>query len=161
MFFFLCVVLLGIVTACLPIIMKFTAKCMPNIKFYSGSSWLPILAGILIVVSTQLPNINISNQTSTFQQHFVGGGMYSACLYLYAKQIFNWKLYWLVDLLALFAWVSAFGVANKMMEFALLELHLANIYTGDAYWDLLANTLGGFIGYLLLFKFVKFSRNKS
>jgi hypothetical protein len=160
MFFFLCIVLLGIVTACLPIIMKFIARYLPDVKFYSGSTWLPILAGILIVVSTQLPNIHISNQTSTFQQHFVGGGMYSACLYLYVKQVFNWKLYWLVDLLALFAWVSAFGVANKMIEFALLELKLANIYTGDAYWDLLANTLGGFVGYLLIFKFVKLSRSK-
>jgi len=37
-----------------------------------------------------------------------------------------------------------------MLEFALLELKLANIYTGDAYWDLLANTLGGFVGYGLL-----------
>jgi len=80
--------------------------------------------------------------------------MYAACLYLYAKQLFNWRLHWLIDLLALFAWVSAFGVANKMFEFALLELKLANIYTGDAYWDLLANTLGGFAGYLLLFRFV-------
>ena len=119
-------------------------------EIHKACAWLPVLAGVLMVVSTQLPNIHISNQTSTFQQHFVGGGMYSACLYLYAKQLFRWRLNWLIDLLALFAWVSAFGVANKMMEFALLELHLAHINTADAYWDLLANTLGVFAGYLLL-----------
>lgn len=106
-----------------------------------------------MVISTQLPNIHISNQTSTFQQHFVGGGMYSACVYIYAKQLFNWRPHWLIDLLALFAWVSAFGVANKLVEFAFLKLGLAHIDTADAYWDLLANTLGGFAGYLLLYGF--------
>jgi hypothetical protein len=160
MFFFACIVLLAVVTSCLPLIVRYVARFFPEVKFYSASMWLPILASILMVVSTQLPNIHISNQTSTFQQHLVGGGMYSACLYLYAKQVFGWKLHWLIDLLALFAWVSAFGVANKLIEFALLELKLANIYTGDAYWDLLANTVGGFVGYLLLFKFVHVARNK-
>jgi hypothetical protein len=150
MFFFLSLVLLAIITACLPYIVNYTNQLFPTIQLYEASGWLPVLAGVLMVVSTQLPNIHISNQTSTFQQHFVGGGMYSACLYVYAKQLFRWRLHWLVDLLALFAWVSAFGVANKMMEFALLELHLAHIDTADAYWDLLANTLGGFVGYLLL-----------
>jgi hypothetical protein len=101
-------------------------------------------------VSIFLPNVHISDQTTTFQQHFVGGGMYSACLYLYAVQLFNWRLHWLVHLTVLFAWVSALGVANKLMEFAVLELHLAHIDTADAYWDLLANTLGGFAGYMLL-----------
>jgi hypothetical protein len=160
MFFFLCIVLLGIITACLPFIVSYISKPFHNVKLYPAKAWLPVAAGILIVVSTQLPNIHISKQTSTFQQHFVGGGMYSACLYLYAKQLFNWRLHWLVDLLALFAWVSAFGVANKMMEFTLLELQLAHIDTADAYWDLLANTLGGFVGYFLLYKVAKIAKIK-
>jgi hypothetical protein len=152
MFFFLSIVFIGFVTACLPLIVPYFERIAPAVKIHPANSWIPILAGILIVISTQLPNIHISTQTSTFQQHFVGGGMYSACLYIYAKQLFKWRLHWAIDLLALFAWVSAFGVANKMMEFALLELHLAHIDTSDAYWDLLANTLGGFVGYLLFYK---------
>lgn len=156
--FFLAIILLAIITACLPLIIPQIFKYFPTVKLYPAQYWLPIVAGILIVVSTQLPNIHISNQTSTFQQHFVGGGIYSACLYLYAKQLFKWRLHWFVDLLALFSWVSAFGIANKMVEFAFLELHLAHIDTADAYWDLLANSLGGFVGYLLFFKFVR--RNK-
>lgn len=161
MFFFACIVLLSLATACLPIIVKYSARFLPNTKFYPASSWLPILAGVLMVVSTQLPTIHVSNQTSTFQQHFVGGGLYTACLYFYAKQLFRWRLYWLVDILALFAWVSAFGVANKLVEFVLLKLGLASIYTGDAYWDLLANTLGGFVGYLILFRLVKPDKSKA
>jgi len=152
--FFLSIVLLAIATACLPVIVPFIHRLLPVIKLYPARSWLPVLAGFLIAISTQLPNIHISNQTTTFQQHFVGGGMYSACLYIYAKQLFNWRVHWFIDLCALFAWVSAFGVANKMIEFAFLELHLAHIDTADAYWDLLANTLGGFFGYLLLYKII-------
>ncbi len=110
------------------------------------------MAGVLMLVSIQLPNIHISNETSTFQQHFTGGGLYSAALYIYIKQLFNWRLHGFVNLLALFAWVSALGVANKLAEFALLKLGLASIYTGDAYWDLLANTVGGFVGYATFYK---------
>ena len=160
MFFFACIVLLSVATACLPIIIKYVSRYFSTVKLYPASYWLPILAGVCMVTSTQLPNIHISSQTSTFQQHFVGGGLYAVCLYFYAKQLFKWKLYWLVDLMAMFAWVSAFGVANKLIEFALLELGLANIYTGDAYWDLLANTLGGFAGYLILFRLIKISKSK-
>jgi hypothetical protein len=159
--FFLFIVLMAIVTACLPGIVQCIPRLFPAVKLYPARSWLPILAGFLIVISTQLPNIHISQQTTTFQQHFVGGSMYSACLYIYARQLFNWRLHWLLDLFALFAWVSAFGVANKMIEFAFLELHLAHIDTADAYWDLLANTLGGFVGYLLLYKAIRIGKSKS
>jgi hypothetical protein len=146
MFFFLCIMLLSVATALLPIAVRYSAMMLPDFKPHEASALLPIIAGALMVVSTQLPSIHISN-TTTFQQHFVGGGMYSACIYLYVKQVLGWRLYWVIDIMALFAWVSTFGVANKLIEFALLELRLANIYTGDAYWDLLANTVGGFFGY--------------
>jgi len=158
--FFLSIVLLAIITACVPYLVRYIPTFYPGTKLHPANSWLPVLAAILIVGSTYLPNIHISNQTSTFQQHFVGGGMYSAALYLYAKQLFGWRLQWFLDLIVLFAWVSAFGVANKMVEFALLKLHLASIDTNDAYWDLLANTLGGFFGYGVLYKFSRVKKAK-
>lgn len=86
--------------------------------------------------------------------------MYSACLYLYAKRLFHWRLYWFLELISLFAFVSALGVANKLIEFAFLAFHLAHINTADAYWDLLANTLGSFVGYFFFFKF-SFEKEKS
>lgn len=155
MLFSLLIVLLALATAFLPILLSYAWKFFPAATPQPASPWLPILAGILLVISIQLPDIHISNQTSTFQQHFVGGGMYSACLYLYAKQLGNWHLHGLPDLFALFAWVSALGVANKLMEFTLLEMHLVHINTGDAYWDLLANTTGGLVGYALFFMLIK------
>jgi uncharacterized membrane protein YjdF len=56
----------------------------------------------------------------------------------------------LISLVVLFAWASAFGVANELIEFTLTKLGLAQIDTGDTDWDLLANTLGAFTGYALL-----------
>jgi len=151
--FFLSIILVAVITACLPYIVRYIPRFFPETKLHKANPWLPFAAGVLIVGSTFLPNIHISNETSTFQQHFVGGGMYSACLYIYAKQLFGWRLQWLLDLIVLFAWVSAFGVANKLLEFTLVKLHLAVIDTADTDWDLLANTLGGFFGYLILYKF--------
>lgn len=157
----MCIVLLSIVTACLPLLMPRLTKFFPKVRLHSASPWLPIVAGVLMVVSTLLPDIHVSSETATFQQHFVGGGLYSAALYLYAKQLFGWKMHWFVDLLALFAWVSALGVANKLAEFTLLKLGLVDISTSDAYWDLLANTLGGFVGYAALYAFARIPEPRS
>ena len=151
--FFLSIIFLALLTICLPLLVRSIPNIIPSMKLSKAPAWLPIAAGVFMVVSTRLPNIHISNQTTTFQQHFVGGGMYSASLYIYANRLFNWRLYWRFDLITLFAFVSALGVANKLIEFAFLALHLASIDTADAYWDLLANTLGGFVGYFFFFKF--------
>lgn len=148
------IILLALGTASLPLVVQYGQRLWPRIKMYSASAWLPILAGVLMVASVLLPDVHISGETSTFQQHFVGGGLYCACLYVYAKQLFGWRLHWLADLLVLFAWVSAFGVANKLAEFALLQAGLLQLDVSDAYWDLLANTLGCFVGYGLLYWYV-------
>jgi len=151
--FALLILLMAIGTAVLPLIVSEAARFFPRLKLQPGSPWLPIVAAALLLVSIALPDVHISKQTSTFQQHFVGGGMYSACLYLYAKRVFGWRPHWIIDMIFLFAWVSALGVANKLIEFAFLELRLVAIDTSDAYWDLFANTLGGFVGYFLLSAF--------
>lgn len=149
---FLAAWLLAIITACLPLIISRLKRIFPALKLQPAKAWLPAIAGLFMAISVCLPDIHISAETTTFQQHFVGGGMYAACLYLYAKQLFGRpRLHWIIDILALFAWVSAFGVANKLGEFFLLKVGFVHLTTSDAYWDLLANTLGGFAGYLLFF----------
>ena len=145
--FHLFIVVLGLATGCLSWVIKGIARLAPGIRVQKAGAWLPVLAGACMVISIFLPNIHISQQTTTFQQHLVGGGLYAACLYYYARQLFGWRLHGVVDLLAIFAWVSALGVANKLIEFAFLELGVS-ISTADAYWDLLANTIGGIIGFL-------------
>jgi hypothetical protein len=121
----------------------------PRVIIGSSNTWLPLLAAGLFFVAFLIPDIHISNETTTFQQHFIGGGVYCALLYLYFQKLLKWPAGWLVSLVLLFAWTSAFGVANELLEFTLTKLHLANIGTGDTDWDLLANTLGSLATYLV------------
>ena len=146
----LSILLVAACTACLPLIVRLISYIFPHIQFQPAAHWPTSLAAVLIAVSVFLPDIHISTHTQTFQQHFVGGGMYTACLYFYARQLFGWQFSWIVELLVLFAWISAFGVANKLAEFTIAQMGIAHITTSDADWDLLANTLGGFVGYGLL-----------
>lgn len=83
--------------------------------------------------------------------------MYCTLLYVYAKHLFAWKFNWITDLLLLFAWVSSFGVANKLLEFALAESNLMTLDMSDAYWDLLANTIGAYVAYFALLTYAQLS----
>ncbi len=113
--------------------------------------WLLLLAAAAFPLSQALPNIHISHETSTFQQHFVGGGIYCALVYSYLKLRFKWRCHWLIDLAVLFGFVSALGVANELIEFTLVKVvHIKSIDISDTSWDLTANTTGGFVGYGLL-----------
>ncbi len=137
-------------TASLPLWVHRLAKVLGVTRVHTAPNWLPLAAGVLFCAAFFIPNVHISGETDTFQQHFVGGGFYVALLYVYCKQAFGWRLNALASLVVLFAWASAFGVANELLEFTLTKLQLASIDLTDADWDLLANTLGAFVGYGLL-----------
>lgn len=112
--------------------------------------WLPVLAAILFVVAGQLPDIHISRETNTFQEHFVGGGFYVALLFVYLKRRFALRWHWAVSLLALYALACSLGVANELFEFAVTKTGLIRIDISDTSWDLVANTTGALVGYGLL-----------
>jgi hypothetical protein len=141
--YFLFIFCICIATAFLPIILKkiFGLK--------NTFSFLPIIAAVLFFVAFLIPDIDISKETDSFQQHLVGGGLYCACLYFYLKQIMKWRFVWYVDLVLLLAFTSAFGVANELLEFTLVKLNIQNINLADADWDLLANTLGAVTGFII------------
>jgi uncharacterized membrane protein YidH (DUF202 family) len=144
-----CVICTSAVTAALPLLVSLVARQVPAFKPRRPDPLWVYLAALLIVVSVLLPDIHISNQTQTFQQHFVGGGMYVACLFIYIKQLLNWRLHWTAEILVLFAWVSAFGVAVELLEFLATQVDIVHLANADTDWDLLANTLGAFCLFLL------------
>ncbi len=133
-------------TALIPYFISHSSR----LKNRRAPSWLPLLAAALFFLAFFTPDIHISKETSTFQQHFIGGGVYCACLYLYFQKLFAWRFNFAISFILLFAWTSAFGVANELLEFMLTKLKLANIDTGDTDWDLVANTTGAIIGYMVL-----------
>lgn len=156
----LIIIVIVLVTTTLSLTLERLAHLFPARKLNPSPGWLPAVASFLFLVAFFIPNIHISKETSTFQQHFVGGGMYTALLYVYFKRLFNWNLSLIPTLILLFAWTSAFGVASELAEFTLTKLHLARIGTGDTDWDLLANTLGSAAGYLIL-AIMKLDRNQN
>lgn len=143
----LCITL---ITALLPYIVWRLVPLVSHVTIRRHYDWLPIAAAVCYAVAWFIPDIHISDETRTFQQHFVGGGMYCAFLYVYLKQLLGWRLPFVASLIVLFAWVSAFGVANELVEFTLTKLQFAHIGLTDTDWDLVANTLGAFAGYILL-----------
>ena len=146
MLFYSIIVLVSLATALLPVLTKVLSRYMPSIKFHRASIFLPIIAGTLFFISFFLPDIHISNETSTFQQHFIGGGLYAGLLYYYVRNLLaTHRIKWWHDAALLFMWVSALSVASELLEFFLLKSKLMYIDTTDTQWDLLANTLGAFV----------------
>lgn len=119
----------------------------------AAPNWLPVLAGLLFCIAGWLPDIHISHQTTTFQEHFVGGGLYCALLFVYLKRAFGWKRSRVASFVALYAFTCALGVANELFEFVVTQLNITHIDITDTSWDLAANTLGAVVGYVLLVLF--------
>lgn len=118
-----------------------------NIRLHPAPVWLPLLAAAVYITSLYLPDVDITRETDTFQQHFVGGGVYTAILYVYFSKLLGWRPHWIVALLTLFAWTSALGVVNEVLEFTLVKLNITQINLADTSWDLFANTTGSLTGY--------------
>ncbi len=122
------------------------------IKHYGKDSkkytpWL-VAACALYIVSWWLPSPLIEGRDTSFTTHFVGGGLFTGCVWMYLKQSFNWRANWLLQVFSLFALVSALGVANELFEIVLYETgHLSTV--ADTSWDLLANTLGALVFYTM------------
>ncbi len=107
-----------------------------------------LLACLLMFVSWYLPSPLIEGKDTSFTTHFLGGGVFCGLLGLYIQRTTVWRAPWYVELVALYALVSALGVANELFELALYKLHIMET-VADTSWDLLANTLGALMAYVV------------
>lgn len=153
--FILCVV---VVTAGLPYLVGQLARSS-DLTVHSSYNWMPPLAAVLFFVSYFIPEVSISNETNTFQQHFVGGGVYATLLFIYFQKLLGWKTQLLSSSAMLFAWISGFGAANELFEFALVKLDVTDITLHDTSWDIVANTSGAFVTYLVFLLVKRISRS--
>lgn len=103
------------------------------------------LACFLYFISWRLPSPLIHGVDTSFTTHLIGGGVFCGMLWLFIKQQLNIQLSWIVELITLYGFVSAFGVANELFELATVEFHLTKLTGADTWWDLLANTLGALL----------------
>lgn len=112
-------------------------------KKQAKQNTLLLVTCFLYFVSWFLPSPLIEGRDTSFTTHVVGGGIFSGMLWLYTKQMLRLNSSWVIELLSLFAFVSALGVVNELFELIIFQLHLTSrLKITDTSWDLLANTLG-------------------
>lgn len=87
--------------------------------------------------------------------HLVGGGVFVGLLWFYTIRQMGWKLPVLIEMISLYAFVSAFGVANELFELLIVELGLTRLSGADTWWDLFANTLGAFLFWIVYLLFLR------
>lgn len=116
-----------------------------RIRFLVYAAALPVLWYLL--VPKELNDIRYIN----FLQHAIGGGVSVGFVTLYFISVFREKFYlmemFIFQAVFVYMCVSAFGVANELLEF-LLDFAGIGIFSADRYdvwFDLTANTVGTFV----------------
>jgi hypothetical protein len=106
--------------------------------------WVAIVVWYLALV---LPNPPWS-QTDTFTMHATGGAV-ATILFFYAAAVYRLKFanVW-IALAAVYFFVSGLGVLNEILEF-LLDTFVYEISNYDTWWDLVANTIGGIVAFMV------------
>lgn len=111
--------------------------------------WLLMVACLVFFVSWYLPSPRIDGMQTQFVTHFIGGGVFSGLLWLYIKLVKKWQSSWWVEATTLYALVSALGVANELFEFVFFKAGHMPHGLADTSYDLVANTLGAGVVFLL------------
>lgn len=109
-----------------------------------------LAACVVYFLSWYLPSPLIYGEDTAFTTHFVGGGLFSGLLWLFLKKQMGWKFSPLMEWISLYALVSALGVVNELFEFTIVETNLVhNLNGADTWWDLVANTSGAMLFWLV------------
>ena len=133
-----------------PIIVYFV---LPQLISVRSTTYRPVLAlaGLLFLVSWYLPSPLVNGEQTHFMTHFVGGGLFTATLgaYILLATKRTTRYAWYYEAAMLYALVSALGVANELFEVMLYRVGLMPAGISDTSWDLVANTLGAALGFVL------------
>lgn len=146
--FIVFIAIITILTLLLPVLAPRAARHY-HLAVQAAPAWLPILAAIVYFSAGFLPDIGISAETNSFQEHFIGGGVYTTALFVYFSKLIGWHPAWPIRFIALFAWASSLGVINELFEFALVKFNITHINISDTSWDLVANTTGMVVSFII------------
>ncbi len=116
---------------------------------------LLIVACLVFFVSWYLPSPLIDGEDTSFTTHFVGGGIFTGLFWLYLKWSLHWRGVWWLEAFSLFALVSALGCVNELFELLMVRIGISSIPLDDTNWDILANTLGALMVYLVYLGYAK------
>ena len=112
--------------------------------------WPILLAACLVfMASWYLPSPLVHGAQTKYITHFVGGGVFCGLLGLYIMLVKKWRWTMLQELAGLLALVSTLGVVNELAEAVLFWAGKMPQGVSDTTWDLVANTTGAIVFYLL------------
>jgi hypothetical protein len=113
------------------------------------STWPLLAGGLIFFFSWYIPSPLIQGENTQFLTHFFGGGLFCGFVWLYLKNYFKLQLSLLLEAVSLYALVSSLGVANELFELLVVKTGLVRLSAMDTWWDLLANTLGALVFWIL------------
>lgn len=125
------------------LIRKFLLKQKTKLKL--RPNLIQIVAAALYPIARYLPEPEITTESVTLLQHFVGGGFVSALYFIFFLREFKIKLPIIARLALLYAFVSTLGVTNELLEFTASQAGIYALDGGDVWWDLAANTSGAYL----------------
>lgn len=131
-----------------------------DISIYKYWKWV---AGALVVQAAASVVFAIyTTKAGNFFYHGVGGGVMSTLLFIYLQKTYQIQFSWRVELVILYAFVSALGVLNELGEYAFEMLHLGkySFDSHDTWRDLVANTSGAILAWTIYKLILSVSRNK-
>tara|TARA_B100001245_G_scaffold9812_2_gene6827 strand:- start:6361 stop:6855 length:495 start_codon:yes stop_codon:yes gene_type:complete len=116
---------------------------------------LLVMASLTYFIAWYLPSPMIDGMNTALWTH-VTGGVTAGFVWLYLQKSGVWKVHspW-IQIVILYAIVSALGVANELAEFILVKVNIFPISLADTSYDLVANTLGA-AAFLIAYEIVKY-----
>lgn len=109
------------------------------------------VACFLFLISWYLPSPLIDGRDTAFTTHFIGGGLFCGLLWLYLKDNLEINLSPFWEVVSLYFLVSGLGVANELFEWFTVQVHLSDLNPSDTWWDLVANTTGALLFWVIYY----------
>ena len=132
-----------------------------NKKVSMKRGWQLLGCAVVFPLIASMISNAVGGTLGNLYLHGIGGGMSSALLFCYLYNLFDVRLSWRVQIIALFAFVSCLGVLNELLEYAIEVFTplVMSLDSQDTWRDLVANTIGAFMAFGLV-KIAAFASSK-
>ncbi len=112
--------------------------------------WRWIVAALLVQALSGIAFAVIGGVVGNFIYHAVGGGIMTTLFFIYLLKTYAIQMSWRVELVVLYAFVSALGVINELAEYAaefFIGVGTLSWDSHDTWRDLVANTSGALLAW--------------
>lgn len=118
-----------------------------DVQVYKHWKW--VAAALLFQAAAGVVFAIYTTKEGNFFYHAVGGGVMTTLLFIYLQKTYRLHFNWRVDLVLLYAFVSALGILNELAEYAfeLLGFGKLSFDAQDTWRDFVANTSGAIIAW--------------